>query len=263
MGAYLPKIPATYRLIRPILDIHCYEDIEDVFINNDCAVFNEIMEATADNRKGVMSVPYLMMNLIVENSSLDLCVMCCKYIVDVDTAISVLRVLLCSIGDVDTESVIVMFNIVYSSTKHLLRWEDRKILAEYIFTREEPGLCQPRQMIILDGDFMKEIALYHPFVLLHANYIEADLLLLVDTPLKFEQKHTIIRDYRELCSPGTLDIVLRKLGLLYIKMNIQKFVYLDLCILATLNSDIRRLIYMLFIELEVTRPLFYPEDDSY
>lgn len=247
MGTVSTKIAQIRSPIRTVLDKYGYEEVEDIFINNDCVVFKEVMDLCSTNS----NIPFLMIAFIFEHRAIELLVIYCRYMIDVGTITNILRSLLLRFDDygddTDVDVHVTMFMILFNTHKTRLDDASKSIIVNYIFSMDEPGTSQLRRMIMLDRDYVDSVARSRPCILLYGEYTEDDLPCVIETRIPLCMKYYILNEYAGVYPYERMTSLAYKVDTLYIKENIDKLMCMYYCVMSLLDMDCRVIICRLLI----------------
>lgn len=246
MGTIITK---TGSPIRRVVDKYDYEEVDDIFTNNNCIAFKEVMDLHCT----YCNIPSLMMAFIIEHNALELLAIYCRYPIDTRTITCILRGLLLGFGDVDTDTDVhvAMFMMLFNTYKSRLDETDKLGIMGYILGVDEPGMSQLRRMIMLDRDYINNVAKSMPCILLYGEYTEDDLSCVVETRISLHMKYYILSEYMGVYPSEKMTRLAYKLDTLYIKENIDKLMCLYYYVMSFLDIDIRALIFRLLIKSDI------------
>ena len=248
MGTVSTTITQIKSPIRTIIDKYGYDEVEDIFINNDCVAFKAVMDLYSTD----CNIPGLMMAFIIEHNALELLVIYCRYMIDIGVITSILRCLLLRFGDyddddTDSEICVSMFVIIFNTHKTRLDETSKIFIINYIFGTDEQGMSQLRRMIMLDRDYIDNVAKSRPCILLYGEYTEDDLSCVIETRLSLPIKYYILSLYIGVYPSEIITGMTYKLDTLYIKEHIDKLMCLYYYVMSPLDVDSRVIICILLI----------------
>lgn len=241
------KIAQIRSPIRTVLDKYGYEKVEDIFVNNDCVVFKEVMDLYSTNS----NIPGLMIAFIFEHHAIELLVIYCRYMIDIGTITSILRGLLLRFDDYDDDTdfygYVTMFTMLFNTHKTRLDDSSKLFIVNYIFSMDEPGMSQLRRMIMLDRDYVDSVARSRPCILLYGEYTEDDLSCVIETRISLCMKYYILNEYAGVYPYERMTSLAYKLDTLYIKENIDKLMCMYYYVMSPLDKDCKVIICRLLI----------------